>query len=395
MTTTPEPKKIIFLIILLSPLIGMPIDIYTPSLPSMTEALNTSISTIKLSLIIFMLSFGISQPLLGLCIDRYPRKKLLYTAILGSLISALLTAQSDSIFILMLMRFTQGIFAAAIGGILKAIMMDAFKGQELAKASSYYSFGWSITPILAPVIGGYLQYYFHWQASFYFIALYSLFGLTACLLLLKETFVTPIKHSFPTWIKNCKTILSHKIFLACLFFLITEYAIVAIFYTASPFLLQEKLGLSVVEYGHFMLLLGCGFVAGSILNRLSLHWIEFHKIIGIAWMLSVISALVMLACSFLPLSIWMIGIPMFLLFLFDGLIFANSMTACFLLFTELSNTASALIGGLLTLGGASLAAVISKIHIISLLPLGIIFTLLTLSMLIIYFLVFSKYYMSE
>jgi MFS transporter, DHA1 family, multidrug resistance protein len=57
----------------LIPLSGFAIDVFIPSLPEMTEKFHTSPGAIQLTLSIFMISYGLSQLLVGGFVDSYGR----------------------------------------------------------------------------------------------------------------------------------------------------------------------------------------------------------------------------------------------------------------------------------------------------------------------------------
>src|SRR6478735_4782057 len=62
-----------FFALSLIPLSGFAMDVYIPSLPDMATQLHASPSAIQLTLSIFIVSYGISQFLVGALVDRYGR----------------------------------------------------------------------------------------------------------------------------------------------------------------------------------------------------------------------------------------------------------------------------------------------------------------------------------
>src|SRR5215470_14175729 len=72
-----ENRKIVdILSFSLIPLAGFATDIYLPSLPAMSISLHASPSQIQLSLLLFMVSAGISQLFVGSLLDSFGRYKL-------------------------------------------------------------------------------------------------------------------------------------------------------------------------------------------------------------------------------------------------------------------------------------------------------------------------------
>src|SRR5690348_12170121 len=71
-----------FLSFALLPLSGFATDIYIPALPSMASDLSVTNSAVQLSLILFMVSYGISQWFVGSLLDSYGRFRLGSSALL-------------------------------------------------------------------------------------------------------------------------------------------------------------------------------------------------------------------------------------------------------------------------------------------------------------------------
>jgi MFS transporter, DHA1 family, multidrug resistance protein len=383
-------KTLILLIIIFSPLMSLPLDIYAPSLPAIADYFFVSYLSVKISLLAFWVGFGVGQPLTGLFIDRSPRRRMLIISFSVLVVSALLATLMHSVNAMIIMRVLQGMACACIAAAIKAVMMDSFEGHDLAKVTNYYSLGWSLTPIFAPFIGGYLQFYIGWQASFIFIAVYALLAVVLCLLLLKETMHTSFKQSIPEWLTNCKTVLTNTYFLVILSFLIAECSVLAVFYTASPFLIQDVLGFTSARYGHVMLLLGLSYFVGSLINRLCLQWFSANALIGVGLIASLLISLVMLFLASLDLNPLVLVVPMIFLFIADGLVFSNAMSACFNYFTKLSNVASSLMGGFLSLGGALVALLVGCMSVTSMWPLAIAYTVIFCIVLPLYFFVFRR-----
>ncbi len=157
---------------------------------------------------------------------------------------------------LLFLRFIQGTSIALTIVPIRAVLLDLFTGRELYKMMNYMSITWSIGPIIAPAIGGYLQYYLGWKANFYFLASYSIILLMLILKFMPETAAHYHSFRLKPILENYRTILS------CLKFdygLLSNgilYSLIILFSVVGPFLIQVELKYSSIHFGYISLLLG-------------------------------------------------------------------------------------------------------------------------------------------
>ncbi|MCH9769994.1 MAG: MFS transporter [Gammaproteobacteria bacterium] len=259
-------NMLVVIILLTMPLSGMGIDIYTPSLPAVMHFFDSNSGLVKFSLTIYMLGLGIGQIFWGTLSDSWGRRYLLLTGLSGFFIVSLAIVFVHNIQIFILLRCLQGLLVAAPLSLTRSIMVDCFSGDKLHRVVSWAINAWSIGPIVAPVVGGYLQHYFNWQANFYFMATYSLLLITLMLFILPET----IKHRHPLQLKEISrksvTIFKHKLFLIIGFMFSLGYAASIAFSVVGPFLIQTTLHHSAITYGHMALLIGAGYFLGCSCN---------------------------------------------------------------------------------------------------------------------------------
>lgn len=356
MTQTIKPKKILLLCILLTPLINIGLDIYTPSLPAIQKAFHTTHNAVNMTLLIYTLMFGIVQPIIGPSCDRIGRKPFVWVALFVFLISSIGASFSPNLIWLCVSRLGQGIGAAIIAACIKAILVDCFHGRQLAKANSYFSLAWSLTPIVAPAIGGYLQHHFFWQASFYFMVLYCIICMLFTQFSLPETNVQhktgmPARKLTHAW----HTLLTDRAYLSCAIILAIQFSIIIFYYLSAPYVLQIQLHLNPAQYGQVMLMLGFAYLLGNIANQFLLNHFDIKPIILVGMICGIFASITMGVISkLLTLSVYTATIPVFLIFFTDGFVFANVLTHALTQQKQFPATAGALIGGILNLIGTIL-----------------------------------------
>ncbi|MGY2436683.1 MFS transporter, partial [Escherichia coli] len=63
----------------------------------------------------------------------------------------------------------QGLGTGAGGAMSRTVMRDRYSGAELNRANSLVSMGVIFSPLLAPVLGGWLTELFNWRAGYWFL----------------------------------------------------------------------------------------------------------------------------------------------------------------------------------------------------------------------------------
>ncbi len=349
---------------LLTPLIALGLDLYSPSLPAIMNYFHVSHYDAKLTIILYIAGFGISQPLVGIVSDHVERRNFVLIALAIYVLSSVLSAFVASIQLLYFLRIVNSVCAASMAVVIKSIILDNFTGKMLAKANNYFTLSWSLTPMIAPVIGGYLQHYFDWQANFYFMAIYGLIGFLLCLGIFKNQAqhvktkkIVSLSDVFQKW----KILFSDHLYMAAIFILAVENAILFLYYTAAPFIIQKTLHFNAAQYGEIMLFAGVSYFIGNVINDRLLNYFCVEKLIAIGLSVSVviplITMIIMLLSKNHAANIYLITLPIFFIFMCDGLIFANVATQSLSSYAKFSGIAGGLLAGLLNVLASAIVAV--------------------------------------
>lgn len=231
-----DPKWAAFIILFCVPLTGASIDIYVPSLPAIQQAFSVPASSVQLSLTTYLIGFGCFQLIVGSLSDFIGRRWLFMLGLFMYVLTSFLIIWSHNITTLLGLRFLQGVSVAAIAVTGIAMIPDLFTGKLYTRYMNYSNLAWALSPVLAPYIGGYLQDWFGWQASFYFLTGYGLLGFILACFFIWETHTERCPFQLRTIINNYITLLKDKRFLVCLFFLSLIYGSIVIFNVVGPFL---------------------------------------------------------------------------------------------------------------------------------------------------------------
>ncbi len=381
-----QKQFVLGLILLTTVLNGIGMDIYAPSLPAISDYFNADQSLAKLTVTTYILGFAIGQLLMGPLCDSFGRRRILLIGLIAYTIASVLVVFSPDINFMLAMRLLQGIAAAAGSVIAKTIASDYFTGNDLRKVTNYMVVAWTISPLLAPVLGGYLQNYVGWQAGFILLALYAALLVVIIYLYLPETQKHIIKFNTTTIASNYRSILTHKTFLAYVLCITFTGSLVVVFSTMSPFLIQKTLAYSPVAYGYIVLLIGSGCFVGSLINSALIKKLTPDQAIIYAIISLVVTELLFVIISaFIEPNLFVLILFVFVSLTCVYLIYPNCMMQYMHLFPMMGGSNNASSGFLTSLGIAFATLVASLLGTKTMLPLALIFLSLALISALVYF----------
>jgi DHA1 family bicyclomycin/chloramphenicol resistance-like MFS transporter len=172
---------------LLSAIGPFAIDMYLPALPAIGRALHADEHQVQLSLMAFFLSFALSQIVYGPASDMVGRKPPLYFGIALFALGSIGCALAPDIRWLVAFRFVQGLGGGAPNVITRAVVRDLHTGAEATRLMSLLMLVFSVSPILAPLVGSLIIDAGGWAAIFWAIAVIGLLGLALTGFALEET----------------------------------------------------------------------------------------------------------------------------------------------------------------------------------------------------------------
>lgn len=360
-------KNILYFCLLLTPLVGLGMDLYTPSLPAITRYFHVTDFQAKLTIILYIAAFGVTQPLVGIVSDQMERKYFIAIALMGYVVSALLSVFAPSIQFLYALRIINSICATSIAVVIKSVILDHFSGKMLAKANNYFTLSWSVTPMIAPVIGGYLQHYFDWKANFIFMGLCPLLVLPLCFTVFKnhpKRITEKRQVSVQEVMRKWKILFSDRFFVAAIIILAVENGILFLYYTAAPFIIQQNLQFNAAQYGNVMLFAGASYVVGNLINDRLLNYFTVEKITAMGLIVSLVIPIIPIAMMSFSrnhaLNIYIVTLPIFIVFMCDGLIFSNIATKSLSSYVQFSGIAGGLLAGMFNLLAAIIVGICAQ-----------------------------------
>jgi MFS transporter, DHA1 family, multidrug resistance protein len=367
------------IILMMVPLSGASIDIYVPSLPAITNHFGVSVQLVQWTIPSYLIGYSLAQLFCGALSDAWGRRRLLLAALALYTAASLLASFSSTVSILIILRFVQGLGVAGPGVLARAIASDTVEADRLPTVTNYITLAWALGPIIAPMIGGYLQHIFGWRSVFYFLTIYGCLAFLLVYSLLPET--NPHRHQLKvrTLLDHYKTVLASPVFLGCTSVLSIIYAYLILFNVVGPFLIQVVLHQSAIVFGRIALCLGIAWFLGTLANRFLAGSFPKLPLMEIGTAVTLCGSLLMGWFAILEgVSVPHLVIPSAVIFFSGSITFTQCFGGCMQLFPKLAGTASALMGTLFIAGSAFAGFLGSFLETETALPLSMAFIALTL-----------------
>lgn len=325
----------------------MSMGLYLPSMPTMAEALATTVGQVQLTLTMFVAGFAVSQLVWGPVTDRFGRRPTLLVGLVVFTVAGAACAMAETVEQLIVFRFFQAIGACAGQVVARSIVRDTTEGAESAKVMSYIALAMSLSPAVTPSIGGQLHALFGWRSNFGLLAVVGLVLAAIAVARLPETTrgKVPDALQLVPMLRNYGRLLRDRSYLGYILTIGGMFGCLMAYQTGSPFVLMTELGWSPQAYGLLILFNVFGFLTGSLVAA------RLAPRLGIRRMVR-ISAVVVLASGLLLLAFPLAGhvstaavIAPMMLFLFGmGIGIPSAMAGSLQGFPYIAGSASALMG---------------------------------------------------
>jgi len=334
------------LLIALSAVAPLSIDMFLPSMPTLSEEFDTRESTLQLAVTLFIICFAGSQLFYGAFSDRHGRRPTLIVGLTVFILGSLVALSAQSVLMLLMGRILQGLGGGAGPAVAQAIVLDVYGRERAGRVIAYMAIALPLAPAVAPIVGGVLHDLWGWHAVFVTLSVLGTALLVAYLLLLPET---NRRHAGrppgPGLIAGYRTLLSDRTFATYALIMGLTFGGQLVFISSSSFVLIDELGLGPRAYG-----LSFGFVALGIMGGATLSarlvrrgWTHQAVLLGVGTAAAAAFVLALLAWTGVH-HVATVLLPMFVVALGLGMTRAPAMASALLPFTAMAGLASATIG---------------------------------------------------
>jgi DHA1 family bicyclomycin/chloramphenicol resistance-like MFS transporter len=332
-------------------------DMYLPSLPSMTAAFHTDVARVQLTLSVYLVGFALAHLFYGPLADRFGRRPALLFGCALYVVASFACVFAWNIEALIVARFVQAIGACSGPVLGRTVVRDIHSREQAARMLSYVTMTMGLAPAIAPVVGGYLQIAFGWQATFVCLSLLGTGIVLAIWFLLAETLAMPdlIALEPRRMARNFADLLRSRSYvgytLTCCFCFAGLFA----FISGSSFVLIDLLALSASQYGYLFGLTAIGYVTGALVGGRTTLRFGIDRMLHVATPLAAGAGLAMAVLAWAGVqSAAAIVAPMMVYLFAMGIVLPQAVAGALSPFPHIAGVASGLLG-FLQMSIASLA----------------------------------------
>ena len=367
------PRHLVIILGSLAALGAAAIDMYLPGLPVIERDLAAAPGQATLTLSAFFVGLAIGQLFYGPTSDAWGRRRIMACGVMLYCVASLACMFAATIEQLVAARCLQALGAASGTVIARAMVRDMFEGDLAARAQSFINLAFSITPLLAPTIGGYVLIWFGWRAIFLVLSLFGLACLVALVLRVPEPLAderrTPL--SPRGLVRSYRRILSERQTVSCMLTSSFAFACMFVFFALSPFVYTGYFGVPNQHYGLLFAVNVVGIMIGNAINARLVTRFGTIRMLRAGSLVSAAGGVLLLVTTSFELG-GLVGVvlPMTLVVGSLGIIGANAIAGAMAPVPTLAATAASLLGFVQMMIGAATGMVAGLMDDGTPLPLG-------------------------
>lgn len=308
----------IFIIILgsLTAIGALSIDMFLPGLPDIRHDFQTTTSNAQLTLSMFMIGLAFGNLFAGPISDSTGRRKPLIIAMIIFTLASLGIVFVHNIWLMVALRFLQGVTGGAAAVISRAIASDMYSGNELTKFMALLMLVNGIAPVVAPTIGGIILNYSVWRMVFVILTIFGFVMVIGSLLKVPESLTVTNRESssgLKTMFKNFKILLKTPRFVLPMLIQGMTFVLLFTYVSASPFIIQKIYGMTAIQFSWMFAGIGITLIISSQLTGYLVDFIDSQKLMRGMTMIQIIGVILVTIVLLNHWNFWILAIGFIIL----------------------------------------------------------------------------------
>lgn len=350
-TTPPH----LFTLVVLASISALSMNIFLPSLPNMAAYYGVDYRVMQLSVSVYLGFSAVLQLVIGPLSDRYGRRRVLLAGLSFFVLASIGTLVAPTAEVFLICRAAQAMVATAMT-LSRAVVRDMVDESRAASMIGYITMFMAVTPMLAPMLGGWLDVAFGWKANFAMLLVAGLLVLALAWADLGET-ARPRPVGLMAQIRDYPELLTSPRFWGYVLASSLASGVFFAYLGAAPFVATEIYGLTPTQIGVYFAATSIGYALGSFVSgRFSLRMgMNAMILAGAAVTLAGLVVLGgLMAAGLAPAEVFF-GM-FFFIGMGNGMVLPGATAGSLSVRPHLAGTASGLGGAIMIGGGAALSA---------------------------------------
>lgn len=333
----------------------MAVDLYLPAIPTIAADFLVDDARIAVTVSLYMFGLVLGQLVAGPLSDRFGRKPVMLAGLWVFALASALISMTESWQGFWALRVLQALSGGVAVVGVPAIVRDRASGKDAAKMLAAIGLIMVMAPAAAPALGSIILALADWRWMFIFLAAYALLVSIAVLRGLPSA-----KSASPScgdlgWVASYLMVLKNRQALGYMLAQGCAFGVMLTFVVNASYLYQVHFELSNTQ---FSTLFTINILAMAILNRVNVYWLNRHDVEHLA-----LRGIIMQGCG----ALWFLGMAMLaaplplvalgivLVVGSQGVLMPNSTAASLKPFAAQAGVASATLGSMRYLLGASIS----------------------------------------
>ena len=337
------------------------IDVYLPALPTIARDLGASAAAVQVSLAAYFVGIAIGQLFYGPLSDRFGRKPALSFGLLLFIAASVGCALAWNVESLVGFRFLQALGGCAPLVIPRAVVRDLFDERESVRMLSMLILVMGVAPILGPLVGGQLLVNFGWRSVFWVLTAYGATWCVVAALFLPESLAPRLRRQQPlrAILAIYGRLLRDRTYLGYVFTGGFIFAGLLAYISGSPFVLIEIFGVPPEQFGIFFGINAVGIIGASQINRWLAGRMDPRRIVRIVLPIAMAAGFGVLFSAYTGFGgLAGILVPLFCFIACHGFVMPNATALAMAPHGAFAGSASALLGTLQFVLGATAGALV-------------------------------------
>ncbi|NCO87637.1 MAG: multidrug effflux MFS transporter [Rhodobacterales bacterium] len=335
------------------------IDMYLPAMPAIAEDLGGTIAATQATLTGYFIAFGLAQLIYGPMADQIGRKPPIYIGMAVFILGSVGCALAPSIGWLTAARAVQGLGAAAVMVIPRAIIRDMHTGIEATRLMALLMLVISVSPMLAPLAGAGMLALGSWRLIFWALCGAAVLSLLLTVLAQPETLRPENRRpvNLGSLLQGAGVLLRDPVFMGLTFVGGFGMASFFVFIASASFVYSGQFGLSPTGFGLAFAANALGFIGASqfaapLGARFGMVGVMRLAVIGFVLFTTLLLAVALVGLATLPVIIVLLVLGNACL----GLVIPTTMVIALDGHGDIAGLASSLGGTLQMLAGGAMIA---------------------------------------